>query len=472
MIYTGDSKFVFTMFCYVVSLILSLLLLHSRDEHRTSNNSISLQTQMKEKKNDFWRLDLLEVKFTNVSPRFKFTKKLINAHNNSQLLKKLPNTRNEALQQILALKSDLFEKKYHGAHKKLSREVLRMFRQLRSKLERSEHLDTLFNDKDFVPKLVSAKIAKIITTAILTNKELKTNPPSYILGDVANIITNKSNPCNPTSFFIKYCQSDKAVNGYISKLWNIKEMKTLCSEIDWSFRKIRGNLSKEEIAQRAKSAPTKSAASSKISSESDSDNSDNSDIDGEGYSGDEGTEFDQMVAGSDDDDEDEDELIEGSDEEDLVEKNIQKKEKSEKKDPLKELSYKLPELATGYFSGGSEDEEDVDNDKVVKEATTARKNRRGQRARQKIWEQKYGSKANHVQQENKRIASERERKQQEFEERQRKRDLKAKAFADTPDGSKHNPNNPNKLHPSWEARKLAEQKQKDIKFTGKKITFD
>lgn len=424
---------------------------------------------MKEKKNDFWRLDLLEVKFTNVSPRFKFTKKLINAHNNSQLLKKLPNTRNEALQQILALKSDLFEKKYHGAHKRLSREVLRMFKQQRSKTDRSEQLEILFNDKDFVSKLVSAKLAKIITAAILTNKELKTNPPSYILSEVVDLITDKSNPSNPTAFFIKYCQSDKVINGYISKLWNIKDMKTLCNEVEWSFRKIRGNLSKEEIAQRAKSASTKSGAPSKVSSESDNEISSSDDEDDD----DEGAEFDQMVAGSDDEDDENGEVTEGSDEEDSPKiSKKERKESNEMKVLSKDVTFKLPELATGYFSGGSEDEEDVDNDKVVKEATTARKNRRGQRARQKIWEQKYGSKANHVQQENKRIASERERKQQEFEERQRKRDLKAKALANSLDETKHNPNNPNKLHPSWEARKLAEQKQKDIKFAGKKITFD
>lgn len=425
---------------------------------------------MKEKKNDFWRLDLLEAKFTNVTPRFKFTKKLINAHNNSQLLKKLPNTRNEALQQILALKSDLFEKKYHGAHKRLSREVSRMFKQQRSKSDRNQQLETLFNDKDFVSKLVSAKLAKIISTAILTNKDLKMSPPPYIQSDVISIVTDKSNPCNPTAFFIKYCQSDKVINGYVSKLWNIKEMKTLCSEVDWSFRKIRGNLSKEEIAQRTKSAPTKGAATPKASSDSDSDDSD----DGYEDSGDEGAEFDQMVAGSEDEEDEDigDDISEASeDEHSLKLSKDSNKKNSGSTSFSKETISNLPELATGYFSGGSDDEEDVDNDKVVKEATTARKNRRGQRARQKIWEQKYGSKANHVQQENKRIASERERKQQEFEERQRKRDLKAKAL-DSQDGTKHNPTNPNKLHPSWEARKLAEQKQKDIKFSGKKITFD
>lgn len=430
---------------------------------------------MKEKKNEFWWLDLLEVKFTNVTPRFGFTKKLINAHNNSHLLKKLPGTRNEALTQIHALKSDLFHKKYHGAHKKLVREVSRVFKLQRSKAERSEQLEALFNNKEFVGQLVSSKLAKIITTAIIPSKQLKENPPSYFPKEVVSILSDKTNPCNPTAFYIKYCQANKLVNGYVSKLWNIKELKTLCNEIDWTFRKIRGNLTKEEVAQHAKTAPAKDKSKSKSKNGKNGDLSDDSsesddDLDEEGF------EFDGMIANSDDEDLDQDnsagEESEPENDTNGIESQHEKekKEKAEKK--AKQLERKLPQLATGYFSGGSDDDEDVDNDSVVKEATTVRKNRRGQRARQKIWEAKYGSKANHVQQENIRIASERERKQKEFEERQRRRDLKAQAAASGQDGNKHNSKDPNKLHPSWEAKKLAEQKQKDIKFTGKKITFD
>ncbi|WPK23154.1 hypothetical protein PUMCH_000381 [Australozyma saopauloensis] len=425
---------------------------------------------MKEKKNEFWWLDLLEVKFTNVTPRFGFTKKLINAHNNSHLLKKLPSTRNDALKQIHALKTDLFIKKAHGAQKKMNREVIRIFKQQRSKSDRSEKLDELFNDKEFVTSLVTAKLAKIISAAILTNKELKSNPPSYFSPELINVITDKSNACNPTTFYIEHCQNDKVVNGYISKLWNSKEMKALSNEIDWTFRKIRGNLTKEEIAQHSKtSVNVKSkdnqskngddSVDSEIDSDEEESNSDSDDEDMDRY--------DHLVAGSDSEMSDDAESeIEGT----QLSLKKQSKEKKEKKE--KQPERKLPQLASGYFSGGSDDEDDVDNDKVVKEATTVRKNRRGQRARQKIWEQKYGQKANHVQQENNRIASEREKKQQEFEERQRKRDLKAKMAADLPDGSAAKLAATNKLHPSWEARKLAEQKQKDVKFTGKKITFD
>ncbi|KAL8290103.1 hypothetical protein RQP46_003042 [Phenoliferia psychrophenolica] len=57
----------------------------------------------------------------------------------------------------------------------------------------------------------------------------------------------------------------------------------------------------------------------------------------------------------------------------------------------------LPSLASGYISYSDSDGEDA---KWVKEAEKGdkkeRKNRRGQRARRAIWEQKYGSGANHI----------------------------------------------------------------------------
>lgn len=427
---------------------------------------------MKEKRNEFWWLDVLEAKFTNAIPRFAFTNKLINAHNNSHLLKKLPETRNDALKQIQVLKSQLFLKKYHGAHKKVNREVSRIFKQQRLRADDYEPIEKLFNDKDFVAGLVSAKLAKLISNAILISKDLKTNPPSYILKDIINIITDRSNPCNSTSFFIKYCQNDKSVNEYVSKLWNVKEMKGLCNEVEWTFRKIRGQLTKEELAHHAKANVSKGRAESKANMQSESNSKGVSACE----SDDDMANSLCLVAGSDDDDDESDELesrlyLDGITEaEDVIHDPQQRRD--EKKRKALDIEMKLPRLASGYFSGASDDEEDVDNDKAVKELVAARKNRRGQRARQKIWEQKYGRKANHIQHENRRVASERERKQKEFEERQRRRELKAQTAAAALNDDKPESMNTNKLHPSWEARKMMEQKQKDVKFTGKKISFD
>ncbi|OBA20253.1 Bud-site selection protein [Metschnikowia bicuspidata var. bicuspidata NRRL YB-4993] len=452
---------------------------------------------MKEKRNELWKLDLLEAKYTQATPRFSFTKKLINARNNSHLMKKLPGTPNEAFQQIHALKADLFRKKYHGSYKKLSRDASRATKQKQKTLgSKEKHLSKLLQSAEFHEQLITAKLVKIVLSAILTTKETRLNPPSFIPEEIREYISDKALARNPSRFFITYCQNDKVVNEYISKLWNLKEMKTLCLEIDWSFRKIRGNLTKNEIASHSKETGKKvknvianeDSAEISESEESDSESggsdSEDAQIDAE-EAFEKFSAFDNMVAGSDEEQDfvadpnvDYNEITDQEMSESDNEREEERKPKESKAKAEKAKKLALPELATGYFSGGSDDEDDVDNDKVVKEATTVRKNRRGQRARQKIWEQKYGTKAVHVQKENLRLASERERKQQEFEERQRRREQKA-ILAQQTNTSKtagsalaSGLGDSLKVHPSWEAKRIAEEKMKNVKFEGKKITFD
>lgn len=479
---------------------------------------------MKQNKNELWKLDLIEAKFFKNAPRLQTTKKLLNARNNTKLMKKLPQTREEAHKQIHALKLDLFEKKFHGAVLRLHREVLKKLKtDLRSwKKETHGSLQNLLQSEETLNHMVEAKLVKVFTTAVLNTKELKANPPSYLPDDVIDKITNKKNPSNPSRFFIDHCQNDKLFNEYVSKLWNSKDSKKLIDEIDWSFRKVRGNLTVDEKNARSAATGEKTgknesddeSESDESDSEEESSDSEDSDAEDEleNASGseidaeeafDKFASYDNLVAGSDDEgefqedpnvnynevtdeeasEESEPELDEKAHKKKL--KELKKQEKAEKKKAKaekkeQEKNYKLPSLATGYFSGGSDDEDDVDNDKVVKEATTTRKNRRGQRARQKIWEQKYGKKANHVQKENQRILNEREQRQKEFEERQRKREMKARLAKEAEEANQSAPKLERKppaaltqkMHPSWEAKKAAEEKRKAIKFTGKKITFD
>ncbi|CAE6479460.1 unnamed protein product [Rhizoctonia solani] len=65
--------------------------------------------------------------------------------------------------------------------------------------------------------------------------------------------------------------------------------------------------------------------------------------------------------------------------------------KKQPKTATKTESRFLPSLATGFIRGDSDGSEVEDVD-----AASARKNRRGQRARKAIWEKKYGKNANHV----------------------------------------------------------------------------
>lgn len=157
----------------------------------------------------------------------------------------------------------------------------------------------------------------------------------------------------------------------------------------------------------------------------------------------------------------------------ITENSSLKKKKDEKK---KEDKYVLPALASGYFSGGSDDEMEeeprdrgynLSNDSVVKDATTQRKNRRGQRARRQIAELKYGKNANH-------LKKEREEKQQKWAQRQgefEKREARRKELGIERPEQKKLPELSEKkpLHPSWEAKKKLSAAP--VKFEGKKVVF-
>ena len=143
----------------------------------------------------------------------------------------------------------------------------------------------------------------------------------------------------------------------------------------------------------------------------------------------------------------------------------------------------LPSLTMGGYISGSESEaEDID--------IAPKKNRRGQRARQQIWEQKYGDSAKHLQKQGRAIEFDRKRGAVEKNDRSRANfDRQRRRNAKHTVGKEKHPGNaalkPEKdtkkthrddggaLHPSWEAAKKAKvRKEAPVAFSGKKITFD
>ncbi|OTB00892.1 hypothetical protein M426DRAFT_323899 [Hypoxylon sp. CI-4A] len=157
----------------------------------------------------------------------------------------------------------------------------------------------------------------------------------------------------------------------------------------------------------------------------------------------------------------------------------------------------LPSLMGGYISGSESEASDLD-------LGPSRKNRRGQRARQAIWEKKYKDKAKHVQ------------NQQNAQERDQGWDMRRGAV-DAEDGSNkpwkkgiHNPfenkhihpqrqqrmqsggdhgrqeapreppkpkalptrDDTGPLHPSWAAAKKAKEESQKVAFQGRKVVFD
>ncbi|GJE97132.1 Bud-site selection protein [Phanerochaete sordida] len=118
------------------------------------------------------------------------------------------------------------------------------------------------------------------------------------------------------------------------------------------------------------------------------------DSDGEGEEDSSEEESDSEAAAADSEDSDEED-------EDEEEPAVRKKPSSSKVAPPKASSSKqgestfLPSLSVGYTRGDS-DASDLSDAEVKRADVAVKKNRRGQRARQLIWERKYGKNANHV----------------------------------------------------------------------------
>ncbi|OAG00123.1 Bud-site selection protein [Paraphaeosphaeria sporulosa] len=133
----------------------------------------------------------------------------------------------------------------------------------------------------------------------------------------------------------------------------------------------------------------------------------------------------------------------------------------------------LPTLSHPTYISGSESEaSDIE--------VAPRKNRRGQKARQKIWEQKYKDQAKHI------VKQERDRgwdaKRGAVAERGARNGRGGPPRGRGPEisGANELPLGPKKpkrddagmLHPSWLAAKAAKEKKMDVKPMGKKVVFD
>lgn len=145
----------------------------------------------------------------------------------------------------------------------------------------------------------------------------------------------------------------------------------------------------------------------------------------------------------------------------------------------------IPALTMGGYWSGSESEPEDELDVAPK------RNRRGQRARQQIWEKKFGGKAKHLQKPEKdernkdwdpkrgaRSVDERHNKKRQVDGARRRpqngltdqrRDV---TDAETSARKVGRRDDTGSLHPSWEAAKRAKETKQNIQFAGKKITFE
>lgn len=506
-------------------------------------------TKTKKASTDLWKLDLLEANVYHTTPRLRRTKKLLASKKCPKIVSSITKSQSDIESYIFQLKEDVLAKKYHSAHTKLKRNINNQISNDLSKWKRSgteKEVAAFLSNPEVIDKIIKSRLIKCMINVFLTKKDGNLTAPSFIGADTREAMTNKQHELHPSAIFKSYFQANKELNNYFSNIWNTKTSKRLTEDIEWTFKQVRGGITKQEKnARKAVTSELDGSAAkgeSDLSSESDSDFDSEDDSDND--SGDDGeqkpkkslkdiaasskdsqdddsdssedqfAEYDNLVQGSDSEDNDEDrnhgrsdeinynevtdeevsddlsedDSLNTLDEEDdsadvKKEKKKDKKEKKEKKEKKKVQPYQLPELAVGYVSGDSDDDvaDFDDDDDVVREATTKRKNRRGQRARQKLWAKKFGKEAAHIKKKIEHAQQEREKKQMEFEERERRRQLKRQRENDNEssmgasnsttsrevESSTHVDIN----HPSWEAKKKAEEKIKNAKFQGKKIKF-
>lgn len=176
--------------------------------------------------------------------------------------------------------------------------------------------------------------------------------------------------------------------------------------------------------------------------------------------------FDSRLAGSDESDGEDDSMDDSMD---------------DRPPPTKaKASSFIPSLSVGYVAGsGSEPESDIE------ELAPAKKNRRGQRARQQIAEKKYGAKAKHLEkQKNDRSSGWDAKRGATDGSRGKKSGMGGgrggygqghgapRREPPAPPKKKHK-DDEGPIHPSWAAAKAAkEKKSAPVAFAGKKISFD
>jgi len=134
----------------------------------------------------------------------------------------------------------------------------------------------------------------------------------------------------------------------------------------------------------------------------------------------------------------------------------------------------LPSLTMGGYWSGSEEASDIEDD------VAPRKNRRGQRARQKIAELKFGTKAKHLQKGGGDRNSGWDARKGATSEGDRFKGHQRGGYGNARDQNRGpNPrekrrvrDDEGKLHPSWEAAKKRKEEKAIPAFQGKKIVFD
>ncbi|SMN21776.1 similar to Saccharomyces cerevisiae YMR014W BUD22 Protein required for 18S rRNA maturation and small ribosomal subunit biogenesis [Maudiozyma saulgeensis] len=469
------------------------------------------------KENLIFKLDNLEYQIhylqgtiDNFQPRLPHTSKLYNVKgrkNQKRLQQKLSSlNEKKLLQEINSLKVTILDNKIHNAEKHLTKNFQKAITDdIRKNIESS---DTTVDE--FINSIIISKLLKLTRGRVMkmvNQRQLDSIPNWYGNHEFEQIWKDKTNKKNPSHVWNELVMKIDGAAKFVSSTMNNGKVKEIISTYENGINVLLGiaikeakQLEKKEVIEEESDGEEEVSKSEDDDDEEDDDEENISieddlvpdqDIDEETLK-----QYDTLLADSDGDSETEGGIALDND---INYNEVTDEEPSDDEDGSTEKKYNLPQLMNGYYSGDEEEASDLDEheEKLVREQTKApeKKNRRGQRARRRIWAQKYGREANHVQREIEEKKNEREKRQREYEERVEKRAAKqakldkvnanlipianAKKMGGNYSGSSigitsketvHKSVNEN--HPSWVAKKQAEEKLKNAKFAGKKITFD
>lgn len=473
------------------------------------------------KDNLIFKLDNLEYQYhylnntvDSFKPRLAQTKKLygVKGKKNAKRVEKLFNsiTLDSVLNDLNKLKLQIFNSKIFATEKHLNKIFIKKLKTLKNS---DNVLKVCKDDDEFVNYLIKSKLIKLSLQKLSGKKSLKQidELPNWVHDhEFVKAYFDKENHVNPSKIWndvvLKINEGEKIT----SVLMNDKSEQEVLKNFENNLNVLLGMTKEKKISKQESESEPESESELELKSTSHNKRETNEEVDSDVEISD---EVDQEI--------DEDELIKqyqdylvGTDDEDdkadnknYLDPNINYNEVTDEEPSESENENfdiddsesdsdveqpdrkrpKLPELMTGYYSG-DESASDLEEDLVAKQQASnkiQRKNRRGQRARRKIWEQKYGKQAKHVQREIEQQRAEREKRQQEYEERVAKRAAKQAERDKTntnliPLGVRGSnsqvavsePSKKTEDHPSWIAKKIAEEKLKNTKFQGKKVVFD
>ncbi len=437
--------------------------------------------------NALFKLDLLECKFHELEPpRFNKTQEICHSRKNNYKLLEI--SEEEAEKLIKKYQHEQFELKYDEFLEKSEKILNKLLKQERKSSEKfKEAVDKVEKDETLKEQNIKFKLDKTISKIFKRKmKEKSQIIPKTFYQEYEDIHAHNPHESNP-----------KEVDTLFSKLFGKTMFRDCMEKLKVQFKLILGPVRQEHLDKESVKK-TKRVSANNIDQREDINDAK---IDIQSASEETGSKHDlARVDSNQREDETEAKL---STKEDVSSKDKDKDEEVEdagSNRPIAEVDdfFKedteekavttgkankkkiiLPAIMSGYYSGDEDADEleKADKDNEVQNVTLKhRKNRRGQRARRKIWEKKYGKMAKHLVKERGEWQAKQQRLEQEYEVRVEKRAEKQKKYEEWVEKQKEKKkqmealkNKP--LHPSWTAKRKLEESLANVKFEGKKQKF-